>query len=76
MPTAGMSTIKDRRGLSLPPKITVSVYWALMLAGLIVAPIVLRDLERELTAERGRQADLPHPIPGPELLRHGRTGPQ
>lgn len=53
-----MSTIKDRRGLSLPPKITVSVYWALMLAGLIAAPIVLRDLERELTEERGRQADL------------------
>ena len=53
-----MSTIKDRRGLSLPLKITVSVYWVLMLAGLIAALVVLRDLEHELTDERGRQADL------------------
>ena len=51
-------TATGAHSLSLPLKITVTVYWVLMFVGIVLAPFVLRDSERSLVRERERQADL------------------
>lgn len=58
MAASSTAAAKNTHSLSLPLKITVTVYWVLMLAGIVLAPFVLRDSERSLMRERERLADL------------------
>lgn len=46
------------QGISLTLKIAVSVYWALMLAGVVVTVAILRDAEQEIATDYRRRSDL------------------